>query len=195
MTTTITLEATPQIIRLSARSARVWIGHTSGGVPVQAFVSGIAVEGSESMSEFAPLAEQAPLAFHGIPLKPGLDALAVRKGWRSLCLRCGLPPEHTTPEHIDQYVQELQTRMGAPPNFPSEAALARYGEQEREWQRIRDELVAAAAAGGEPGPSAYQVSLEQRKRMLERGQRPITFEELCPPPQPDTVSPEAKTEP
>ncbi len=187
MTITITLEATPQIVRLSERPARVWIGHTSAGVPVQAFVSGLAVERSEDNSELErELAEQAPLAFHGIPLQPGLDALDVRKGWRSLCLKCGLPPEHTSPEQVERYVQELQERSGAPPNFPSEAALARYGEQEREWQRIRDELIDRAAAAGEPAPSAYQVTLEQRTRMLTRGQRPITFEELCPPPEPKT---------
>jgi hypothetical protein len=44
----------------------------------------------------------------------------------------------------------------------------------REWQAIGNELAARAP----DGVSAYQVSLEQRKRMLARGERPMTYEEI-----------------
>lgn len=46
-----------------------------------------------------------------------------------------------------------------------------------EWEAIREELLANRRYVGE-GVSAWQVSLEQRKRMLSRGQRPMTYEEI-----------------
>ena len=53
--------------------------------------------------------------------------------------------------------------------------LERWTLQDEEWHAIRDELIDAR-----PGElvTAYQVSLEQRKRMLARGQRPVTYEEI-----------------
>lgn len=44
-----------------------------------------------------------------------------------------------------------------------------------EWARIGNELQAAR-----PGVpiTAYQISLEQRKRMLARGDRPMTYDEI-----------------
>lgn len=56
-----------------------------------------------------------------------------------------------------------------------ETLLARYAIQDAEWQKIRDELVTAAGKGI---ITAYQVTLTQKKRMLARGERLITYEEL-----------------
>lgn len=55
----------------------------------------------------------------------------------------------------------------------AKSALDRYGEQQLEWQAIRDEMI---AAGG--SPSAYQVTLELRKRLLERGERMVTADDI-----------------
>ena len=54
-------------------------------------------------------------------------------------------------------------------------ALEHWATQDAEWRGICDELIKARP--GEP-VTAYQVSLEQRKRMLARGERPITYEEI-----------------
>lgn len=55
--------------------------------------------------------------------------------------------------------------------------------EQREWESIRDEKVAAGLR-----PSAYQVTLEQRKRMLARGERSpstVFLEERNPPAGPE----------
>lgn len=62
-----------------------------------------------------------------------------------------------------------------PPAGVNPAAFARYAAQCQEWQAIRDELI--TAAGGEP-VTAYQVTLEQKKRLMARGDRMVTPEEL-----------------
>lgn len=54
-------------------------------------------------------------------------------------------------------------------------AIERWAKQDAEWLIIGDEMVAAAR--GAP-VSAYEVSLEQRKRMLARGERPVTMGEI-----------------
>lgn len=54
-------------------------------------------------------------------------------------------------------------------------AIERWATQHAEWVAIGNEL--ALARPGQP-VTAYQVSLEQRKRMLARGERPITHEEI-----------------
>ena len=54
-------------------------------------------------------------------------------------------------------------------------AAERWAAQDTEWREIRDEMIAARP--GQP-VTAYQVSLEQRKRMLARGERPVTYEEI-----------------
>ena len=54
-------------------------------------------------------------------------------------------------------------------------ALERWATQDAEWRTIRDELVTTARGRG---VTAYQVSLEQRKRMLARGERPVMYEEI-----------------
>ena len=54
-------------------------------------------------------------------------------------------------------------------------ALERWALQDAEWRTIRDDLIEARP--GQP-VTAYQVSLEQRKRMLARGERPVTYEEI-----------------
>ena len=51
-------------------------------------------------------------------------------------------------------------------------ALDRWAVQDAEWHTIRDKLIAARPG---VGVTAYEVSLEQRKRMLERGERPVTY--------------------
>jgi hypothetical protein len=48
--------------------------------------------------------------------------------------------------------------------------LEAWGKQCDEWARIRDELLDS----GRP-ITAFQVSLEQRKRMLARGDRPVSL--------------------
>ena len=53
--------------------------------------------------------------------------------------------------------------------------LERWAAQDAEWRAIRDELIEQRP--GQP-VTAYQVSLEQRKRMLARGERPVTYEEI-----------------
>ena len=53
----------------------------------------------------------------------------------------------------------------------------RYEKQAKEWNDVKDELL--GAAGPEAGSiSAHQVSTEWRKRMLARGERPMTMEEI-----------------
>ena len=56
------------------------------------------------------------------------------------------------------------------------AFMRRWSAQCEEWSAIARELAAAR-----PGDAvtAYQVSLEQRKRMLARGERPISAEEIA----------------
>ena len=53
--------------------------------------------------------------------------------------------------------------------------MERWAKQDAEWRAIRDEMIAARP---DDGVTAYQVSLEQRKRMLARGERPMTLEEI-----------------
>ena len=53
--------------------------------------------------------------------------------------------------------------------------MGRWARQDAEWRVIGNEMAAAANGGA---VSAYQVSLEQRKRMLARGERPMTYEEI-----------------
>ena len=45
---------------------------------------------------------------------------------------------------------------------------ARWLRECKEWQEIENELIEAGKS-----PTAHQVSLEQRKRMLARGERPL----------------------
>jgi hypothetical protein len=47
--------------------------------------------------------------------------------------------------------------------------------QYSEWCAIRDELIRNRP---DQKVTAYQVSLEQRKRMLARGEQPIGYEEI-----------------
>jgi hypothetical protein len=176
---TITLEPTPQIVRLSARPARVWIGKTASGVPVQALVATIVVESTEEdQSTFErELIEQSPLGFYGIDLGRGADALASRAAWEKLCHACGLPLDHTTTtiERVAKYVGELQARIATLAPCLNAQAFERYKAQCLEWDAIRDELI--AAAGGHP-VTAHQVTTEQHKRFLSRGERPVTLEDL-----------------
>lgn len=55
-----------------------------------------------------------------------------------------------------------------------DAFLKLWGVQCDEWAAIRDEMIAS----GRP-PTAFQVSLEQRKRMLARGERPVSLAEVA----------------
>lgn len=48
-----------------------------------------------------------------------------------------------------------------------------WTEECKEWQSISEEMVAS----GTP-PSAFDVTQEQRRRMSERGERPLTYEEI-----------------
>lgn len=54
-------------------------------------------------------------------------------------------------------------------------AIERWERECEEWQAIKDEFVSSSPIGG---VTAYVVSLEQRKRMLARGERPVTLEEI-----------------
>lgn len=54
----------------------------------------------------------------------------------------------------------------------------KYAAQYQEWCVIRDEMIAAALSKGE-AVTAYQVTLEQRKRLLARGDRMVTYADLC----------------
>jgi hypothetical protein len=56
-----------------------------------------------------------------------------------------------------------------------------WAAQSQEWNEIGDELVEKWEQAGKPygkEPTAFQISLEQRKRMLARGQRPLEYEEI-----------------
>lgn len=56
-----------------------------------------------------------------------------------------------------------------------------WATQCREWDAIKDEMVLAWEKKGRPyggGPTAYQVTLEQKKRMLARGEKPMEYEEI-----------------
>lgn len=56
------------------------------------------------------------------------------------------------------------------------SAYDRYIAQEAEWKKICDEMVTKAKPGH--AVTAYQVTLEQRKRMLARGERPMEYKEI-----------------
>jgi hypothetical protein len=56
------------------------------------------------------------------------------------------------------------------------AALKKYADECREWNEIAEELERAGRH-----PSAFDISEEQRRRMLARDERPITYEELIAP--------------
>lgn len=56
-----------------------------------------------------------------------------------------------------------------------------YMAQAAEWQKIKDELIADWEAVGRPfgkEPTAYQVTLEQRKRCLARGEHFMDYEDI-----------------
>lgn len=55
-----------------------------------------------------------------------------------------------------------------------DGALARWGRECAEWAEIRDEM--ATSRGGPV--TAHQVTTEQRKRMLARGDRPVSIEDM-----------------
>lgn len=55
-------------------------------------------------------------------------------------------------------------------------AYERYVAQEAEWKEICEELVGNAESNHPV--TAYQVTLEQRKRMLARGERPMEYKEI-----------------
>jgi hypothetical protein len=174
---TLTLEPTGQIVRLGQRPARVWIGKTSSGAPVQALIAAIAVESTEDQSNFErELIEQSALGFFGIDLSPGADALAQRAAWQKLCHLCGLPIDHTTIEQVCGYVSKLHARIAAAAPTLNLEALERYKAQGLEWEAIRTELL--AAAGDHAIVTAQQVTVEQHKRFVSRGERPVTLEDL-----------------
>lgn len=54
--------------------------------------------------------------------------------------------------------------------------MKKYEAQCREWDEIRDQLIDARRNG--EAVTAFQVTTEQRKRMLARGERMVTYEEL-----------------
>ena len=53
--------------------------------------------------------------------------------------------------------------------------LERYAKESEEWQAIKSEMIAASPNG----VTAYQVSLEQRKRAMARGEALLTPDELA----------------
>lgn len=53
--------------------------------------------------------------------------------------------------------------------MPGPEVLKLWAAECAEWQAIRDEMLDARPGG----VTAFQVSLEQRRRMLARGQRPL----------------------
>lgn len=59
-----------------------------------------------------------------------------------------------------------------------QALMKRYGEQCEEWRAIADELIARARNDGTTVVTAYEVTLEQRRRLFARGDRMVTYEEL-----------------
>jgi hypothetical protein len=54
--------------------------------------------------------------------------------------------------------------------------LPKYFKQAAEWQRISEELQAKTAPG--EGVTAYQVTLEQKKRCLARGEKFMEYEDI-----------------
>ena len=48
-----------------------------------------------------------------------------------------------------------------------------WAQECTEWQAISDEMVTSGAQ-----PSAFDVTTEQRRRMAERGERPLTLAEI-----------------
>jgi hypothetical protein len=72
--------------------------------------------------------------------------------------------------------EELSRALGDVDD-PELAALVRtYEAQAYEWQAIKGELIAAARS--REIVTAFQVTLEQRKRMLARGERPVDVERM-----------------
>lgn len=60
-------------------------------------------------------------------------------------------------------------------SLPSPRRLMGWAAQDREWHAISAEL-----QGARPGEivTAYQVTLEQKKRMLARGDHFMTYDEI-----------------
>lgn len=58
-----------------------------------------------------------------------------------------------------------------------QSLLAAYERQHAEWCAIRDELT-VLAEGSSDHVTAYQVTLQQRKRLLARGERLLTSDDL-----------------
>lgn len=52
----------------------------------------------------------------------------------------------------------------------------RYVTQEAEWKQICEEMITGAEPNRPVTP--YEVTLEQRKRMLARGERPMEYKEI-----------------
>ena len=95
------------------------------------------------------------------------------------CARCGR--RNMTPELEKRLLAIESAYLAASKSEaktkPKETvtALERWALQDAEWRAIRDDFIEARPS--EP-VTAYQVSLEQRKRMLARGERPVTYEEI-----------------
>lgn len=71
-----------------------------------------------------------------------------------------------TPENPESNMKEASV---------TNTALERWKKESAEWQAISEEMIARDTTGC---VTAYQVSLEQRKRMLARGERPVAYEEI-----------------
>lgn len=67
------LEKTDQIVEVNGHAARVWLGKTGNGVPVQVLIPRIAVERTEDTSEF-----ERELVEQGVPLAPEVRAFPLR---------------------------------------------------------------------------------------------------------------------
>lgn len=68
----VTLENTSKIVELNGVPARVWEGETESGIKVHAFITRIAAEKSQDLSQFEKelLEQKAPSAeLQGIPLR------------------------------------------------------------------------------------------------------------------------------
>lgn len=69
----LTLESTTKTLDIDGVPARIWEGHTEAGIPCHAYITRIAVDKADDMTEFLD-----ELTEHRAPINPDIDALPNR---------------------------------------------------------------------------------------------------------------------
>lgn len=74
---------------------------------------------------------------------------------------------------IVDFDAEKRRRMLAKSGLPEDWTEERWAKECAEWETIRVELLERLERGERDGVTAFDVTHEQHRRMLERGERPI----------------------